>query len=240
MQLYFIRHAQSTNNALYDRTGSWAGRNEDPILTPIGMDQAERLAQFLSTGTPDPDSNGSDPQNRSGFGITYIYTSLMLRATITASVIARRLGLPIHGCEDLHENGGVYLEDIQTHELVGQPGGTQAFFKTNFPELVIPGTGFENGWWNRPFEQPAASWLRANRVVNSLREKHGKGDDRVALISHAGFYNSFLWAMLGVQEDPHYWFVLNNTAMTRVDFTSDGIHLVYLNRADHLSADLVT
>ncbi len=33
MQLYFIRHAQSANNRLYDETGTWNGRDTDPDLT---------------------------------------------------------------------------------------------------------------------------------------------------------------------------------------------------------------
>jgi broad specificity phosphatase PhoE len=32
MQLYYIRHAQSENNDLWDRTGSDQGRSEDPKL----------------------------------------------------------------------------------------------------------------------------------------------------------------------------------------------------------------
>lgn len=39
MTLYLIRHAQSANNDLYDRTGSSLGRVEDPELTPLGGHQ---------------------------------------------------------------------------------------------------------------------------------------------------------------------------------------------------------
>ena len=47
MQFYFIRHGQSENNALWERTGSSEGRSEDPELTALGHRQAKRLAQFL-------------------------------------------------------------------------------------------------------------------------------------------------------------------------------------------------
>ena len=40
MQLYFIRHAQSENNWLFARTGSFDGRHEDPGITHLGQQQA--------------------------------------------------------------------------------------------------------------------------------------------------------------------------------------------------------
>ena len=47
MQLYFIRHGQSENNARWMSTGSHRWRSEDPGLTEVGQQQAEILAQFL-------------------------------------------------------------------------------------------------------------------------------------------------------------------------------------------------
>jgi hypothetical protein len=37
-----------------------------------------------------------------------------------------------------------------------------------------------------------------------------------------------------------YWLSLNNAVITRIDFHTDGIGLVYLNRADFLPRDLIT
>ena len=57
MQLYFIRHGQSENNALWDRAGPREERCPDPELTDLGHEQARRLARFLAKlGT-----NGSPP-----------------------------------------------------------------------------------------------------------------------------------------------------------------------------------
>jgi 2,3-bisphosphoglycerate-dependent phosphoglycerate mutase len=47
MQLYFIRHAQSANNALWAGTGSDEGRSHDPELTDTGKKQAGYLAKFF-------------------------------------------------------------------------------------------------------------------------------------------------------------------------------------------------
>jgi hypothetical protein len=36
------------------------------------------------------------------------------------------------------------------------------------------------------------------------------------------------------------WFMLNNCAITRIDFRGDEVGLIYTNRADFLPADLIT
>jgi len=102
MQLYFIRHGQSENNALWMSTGSYKGRGEDPGLTAVGRQQAEILAQFLRRA----DSTLRQPfdfQNVAGFGTTHLYSSLMVRAVATGTIIADALDLPLAAWEDLHE-----------------------------------------------------------------------------------------------------------------------------------------
>jgi 2,3-bisphosphoglycerate-dependent phosphoglycerate mutase len=78
MTLYLIRHAQSTNNDLYDRTGSSLGRVEDPELTSLGVRQARILADYLA--------EGSDRDREYGF--THLYTSLMVRSVATATAVS--------------------------------------------------------------------------------------------------------------------------------------------------------
>ncbi len=50
MQLYIIRHGQSFNNALWDRTGGGNGRLPDPHLTEIGQQQAEHSSPIPCPG----------------------------------------------------------------------------------------------------------------------------------------------------------------------------------------------
>jgi 2,3-bisphosphoglycerate-dependent phosphoglycerate mutase len=235
MQLYFIRHGQSENNALWMRTGSHEGRNEDPGLTEAGRQQAELLAQFLSQ----PASASSDFQNVVGFGITHLYTSLMVRAVATGTIIARVLDLPLVAWEDLHEWGGIYLKDEQTDERTGLPGRNRAYFERHYPDLVLPDSLGEAGWWNRPFEEPELRFPRAKRVLHDLLERHG-GNDRVAVISHGGFYNYLLAAILNLPERESYWFALNNAGLNRIDFDEEEIRLIYLNRVDFLPKELIT
>jgi len=236
MQLYFIRHGQSENNELWMSTGSHEGRSEDPGLTEVGRRQAEFLAQFLSQ----PASASSDFQNVAGFGITHLYTSLMVRAVATGTIIANALDSPLVAWEDLHEWGGIYLRDEQTDERVGLPGRNRAYFETHYPDLVLPDYLGEDGWWNRPFEEPEPRLPRAKRVLHDLLERHGGTDDRVAVVSHGGFYNYLLAVILNLPEREDHWFALNNAGLSRIDFDEEEIRLIYLNRVDFLPKELIT
>ena len=92
MRLYFIRHGQSENNALYDRTGSDDGRSDDPGVTEVGKEQVRLVAEYLrDCADPwDVESSGK------GFGFTHLYCSLMFRAVATANVISQATGVPFN------------------------------------------------------------------------------------------------------------------------------------------------
>jgi 2,3-bisphosphoglycerate-dependent phosphoglycerate mutase len=229
MQLLFIRHGQSANNALWDATGANAGRSEDPELTAIGRQQAALVAQFLSQGG-----------NR--FGITHLYTSLMLRAVETAMAIAQALQLPAHAWEDMHETGGIYV-DNDKGEPIGLPGRTRAQFNEHFPALVLQDGLYEAGWWNRPFESYEAAPMRARRFHDDLLAKHGGTENVVAVISHGNFYRYFLAAALQLPNPHAVWFLMHNTAISRIDFPVNrevDVYIHYQNRVDHLPAALIT
>ena len=154
MQFYFIRHGQSTNNELWLQTGSSNGRSEDPELTETGRQQARAVAEYLSQATrvTEKSDRNRNAQNVGGFGITHLYTSPMIRAVATGTAIAEALDLPLFAWQDLHEAGGIYLDDPLTNEPIGQPGKNRLYFETRFPNLVLPSTFGDGGWWNRPFE----------------------------------------------------------------------------------------
>ena len=240
MQFYFIRHGQSENNALWKRTGSGKGRSIDPELTEIGRQQSEIFAQFLRRSDPHVVVNGRDTQNVAGFGITHLYSSLMIRAVATGTAIARALDLPLVAREDLHERGGIYLKDEETGERIGQAGHHRAYFEAHYPDFVLPDSLGEAGWWNRPFDEPEQRLPRAQRFWHDLMERHGHTDDRVAVVSHGGFYNDLLAVILSLPERERYWFALKNAAISRIDFDDERIGLVYLNRVDFLPKELVT
>lgn len=238
MQLYFIRHAQSANNALYDSTGADTGRVQDPELTPLGHQQAARLAHALAHGHPGGSVESGAPGG--GYGITHLYCSLMVRAVLTADAVGLALGLPPIGWLDLHEGGGIWLADAVTGEPVGLPGNPRSVLEQRFPRLVLPPEVSEAGWWNRDFEKKEERLPRAERVIRRLLEQHGGTDDRVALVSHGGFYNYVLCAALGLPRSENFWFVSNNTGISRLDFQNGSVDVMYLNRTDFLPPEMVS
>ena len=233
MQFYFTRHGQSENNLLYDQTGASVGRSPDPELTAIGRQQAEILARFLR----DPQANNYHREG--GFGITHLYTSLMVRSLATGMIVAQGLELSLVAWEDLHETGGIFLDDEKTGKRIGQPGKSRGFFEANYQNLVLPSTVSKSGWWNRPFEEREQSTARAERFLRELYKRHGKSEDRVAVISHGGFYNVLLRVLFTI-EDEYPWFALNNAGITRMDFGMEEFGVVYMNRMDHIPKELMT
>lgn len=230
MQLYFIRHGQSANNALWDNTGGSKGRSDDPELTDTGKQQAMLLAQYLS-------------HNGNRFGITHLYTSLMIRSVDTALPAGQALKLPVMAWEDVHESGGIYADGDEGEEPIGLPGRTRAQFAATHPALVLPDGLYEHGWWNRPFETIDAVPMRAQRFLNDLLARHGNTNDVVAVVSHGNFYRHFLAAVLDLPDPQAVWFGMNNTAISRIDFPAtleDVVLVQYQNRIDHLPANLVT
>ncbi|HEX2979863.1 MAG TPA: histidine phosphatase family protein [Anaerolineaceae bacterium] len=239
MEFYYIRHAQSTNNALYAETGSDAGRSEDPELSPLGLEQAERLAHFIKNnglrpGFPGNQKEGKQPE------LTHLYTSLMVRAVRTGSAIARALDIPIQAIANAHECGGIFLDDPVTGEPCGKAGKSRSYFAEEFPNLALPEIIGEDGWWNRPFEVEEDRLPRAHRFLGELLEKHGDTDDRVAVVSHGGFYNEVMTALMDLPKRNGVWFTLYNTAITRIDFIHGHTEVVYQNRTDFLPRTMVT
>jgi 2,3-bisphosphoglycerate-dependent phosphoglycerate mutase len=231
MRLYFIRHAQSSNNALYEATGSSSGRTDDPGITPLGEEQIHLLAHHLS-----------DDSLKEEYGLTHLYTSLMTRAAQTGAILAEHLCIPLHGMVDLHESGGVYLEEDPKIGPVGRAGKTPHELITLFPELILPDGINPDGWWSKPFEEPADRPLRATRVFEHLRARHGESDDRVAIISHLGFFNHLYWAVFGLSRpEKNYSIVyMHNTAISRFDFSFDRTEVHYINRHEHLSPNTLS
>jgi len=262
MQLYFIRHGQSFNNAIDEETSYSQDRSEDPPLTDKGLRQACVLAEFLREGGSFSAVEGFDPHRSSAPVFTHLYTSLMIRAVATAVCISAALDLPPVAWTNVHEGGGIYLDNPETGERQPLGGKPRSYFEQHFPQLVLPETLGEAGWWNRPFETRPERRRRAQAFLVELLQRHGSQPDRVAVVSHGGFYQHFLAALFGFQEEAAraatgvarsnnqdnvttewkdvLWFTLNNTGISRFDFLQGEVRVAYLNRLDFLPPDLIT
>jgi 2,3-bisphosphoglycerate-dependent phosphoglycerate mutase len=225
-----IRHAQSANNELYERTGSSIGRVDDPELTPLGARQAKVLSGYLAARS---DADGE-------YRFTHLYCSLMVRAVATAAAVSRSCNLPAVAWPEVHEQLGIFLADEQTGELVGRPGKSRFFFEKHYPDLQLPESLNEHGWWNRPVETQAQWKQRARDFLAELRRRHGTGEDRVAVVTHGGFYHEVILALTGGAGTDGLWFTMHNTGITRIDFHPDRTSVVYHNRLEHLPTELVS
>jgi 2,3-bisphosphoglycerate-dependent phosphoglycerate mutase len=230
MTLHLIRHAQSTNNALYERTGDSIGRVEDPELTPLGVQQAKVLSEYLA------DSSVSGGE----FRFTHLYSSLMVRAVATATVVSRTCNLPAFAWPEVHEQLGIYIADDQSGELIGRPGKNRSYFQEHYPNLILPETLNEHGWWNRPVETAEEWKQRARDFLAELRRRHGGGEDRVAVITHGGFYHVVIMALTGGSGLDGLWFSMHNTGITHIDFHPTHTSIVYHNRLEHLPRELIS
>jgi 2,3-bisphosphoglycerate-dependent phosphoglycerate mutase len=240
MQLFFIRHAQSGNNRLWEQTKSNQGRNEDPDLSDLGRKQVDCLSAYLQVPSKVVIQNDNQAM-QVGFGFTHIYTSLMTRAVRTGAGIAESVNLPLVAWKDIHEWGGIYLEDLETEEKKGLPGKSGKELLEIYPKLVLDASIKQDGWWNRPYEEEEEQLQRAARVLAELRARHGNTDDRVVFVSHGGFYRLFVSAIVGFDSTSSVWFDLNNCAISRFDFWPDGgVNIRYMNRLEHIPMELIS
>jgi 2,3-bisphosphoglycerate-dependent phosphoglycerate mutase len=248
MQLYFIRHAQSINNAHWgDDTYQ---ESDDPELTKLAYSQTGCLARYLGENQKLDEAVTWNPQNRDGFGVTHIYTSLMVRAIGTAVPIAQAISLPLVAWPEIHETGGIFSR-LPNQKMKGLPGKPRSYFENNFPMLQLPAWLDETGWWGSlPFEEHEQRQLRAETVWNELLARHGdkegEPEHHVVLVSHGGFFMHLLTAALGIQMrriqefDHEYWFLMNNCGITRLDVINGRVLVMYVNRIDFLPSDLIT
>lgn len=239
MRIYFIRHAQSNNNALWLETRSSHGRNEDPALSRLGEAQAQRLAEYIwqvDAENRDGKTSGYPVQ---GFGFTHLYCSLMHRSIATAYPLSKVIGLSASAYGMFCEYGGVYLKDEVTGQVNGKPGKSCSFFEQHYPDVKLPDEITEDGWWNKPQESEIDFHARVKEACAFILQRHHASDDRVAIVSHGDFYQAFMAHMLGIPFDARIWFGIKNCGITRLDLVDGNLGLIFANRVDYLGELLV-
>jgi 2,3-bisphosphoglycerate-dependent phosphoglycerate mutase len=242
MELYIIRHGQSANNATMLRNPHDRGEY-DPALTDLGWKQAHAVADYLANSTNIDNWIEQPPETRKvmlGFGITKLYCSPMRRALQTCQPIGEVLGLQPEVWVDIHEHGGVYLED--DGKIVGYTGLTRAEMRAAFPNYFLPESVTEKGWWKpeNGSEDLVGCIARAIRVADALRLQAASGP-RIALVTHGTFASYLLKTLFNLLPGKGLGFFHYNTAISRVDLTAEGhTFLRFQNRVAHLTPELMS
>lgn len=243
MELYIVRHGQSTNNVsmMYDN----ADREVDPPLTELGQQQALAVAKYFGEGFNIDTWVEQKPDEREvlrGIGITQLYCSPMLRTLQTCQPISHALGLPPKVWIDIHEHGGMFLSYPDDRGLVGFPGMKRSEMLAGFPDYEIPDVIAEEGWWNpnRGYEDISECQGRAIRVMKHLEMQAGSAQ-RIALVTHGTFADCLVKAFLNLLPSEDLRFFHYNTAITRIDLRIDGKKILrYTNRTTHLQPEMVS
>jgi len=213
MQLYLIRHAQSQNNALPE-----SQRVEDPGITEVGRQQAERLAERVA-----------------GLGLTKLITSPFRRTLQTVKPIHKATSLTPEVRIELHELGGCYSGHTP-ESISGRPGMSRPEIEFEFPGFEVSPQIDGKGWWgSKPRENEALARRRAEKLLQQTIAEFGSTDERVAFVMHADI------KLLLLQQFHFEWLdVPCNTSVTTIRITSSECVLEDYNCTGHLPAELET
>lgn len=243
MELYIVRHGQSTNNVsmVYDARD----READPPLTDLGQTQAAKVAAYLSKGENFDhwvDRKTEDRETMRGYGITRLYCSPMLRTLQTMLPISKALDLQPEVWPDLHEHGGLHLDTGDGRGILSFPGLSRSAMMEQFPGYVLQDSITEAGWYDfsHGVEDIASAMARAIRVASVLKSQ-ARSQQRIAIVVHGTFIDALVKALLNILPNHDTYFLMYNTGITRIDFRSDGRTVPrFMNRVAHLAADEVS
>jgi broad specificity phosphatase PhoE len=162
--------------------------DKDSALSPLGERQARLTGQRLKM-----------------IGLTHIVSSPLIRALHTASLIAEVVeNCPVEVWPELREVNMSVYNGLDALEL-----------GKRFPKATLL-TGLTADY-TYGGDTYAGLFVRAEQILQRLRQQF-KHDDQVALITHGGFANYLLHAILNIQPDTPQWFELANCSISLVRF----------------------
>jgi len=166
-----------------------------------------------NTTTPDWDlsTRGEWEARRAGrrladVGVTHILSSPLLRALATAHIIAEELD---------HRPVEVWLELREGFDNNYQ-GGSRAGLLSRFPRVTLP-AGMTDDGWTYAGDTPELFAARCRRILAMLKARFG-ADDRVLVVTHGGFANYLLHAILRIPSGTPVWFEMASGALTVIRF----------------------
>jgi|Deesub1362A_J573_1020465.scaffolds.fasta_scaffold13552_3 alpha-ribazole phosphatase len=201
-KVYLVRHGETLWNAEKKYLGL-----TDIGLTKNGLSQAERLAQRLE-----------------GEGIEVIFTSPLLRAKETASLIAEKLNVPVEVWEELREVHFGEWEGLTYEEIRGKYGDLINKWMENPSAFSIPG---------------GDSWEEINKRAERFLKRVQERKEEIALaVSHGGLIKAIFARVLHMRPPDFTSFLIGNGSLSAIGFHGRGIyrntHAIFINDTCHL------
>ena len=230
MELFLIRHAESTNNARKND----AERVADPELTQRGLLQRDHLAKFIQKGMHLTKAE----REAGGEVLDQLYCSAMQRALLTTLPIGLAIGLKPEVWLDIHEVGGLYDHNSVEMNKIGFSGLNRVEINKRFPGYILPPDITDRGWWNKGKEKQLASHKRVQRVIQILVER-AEEKARIGMVTHGAFMSLFLSKLFKLLPIKNTTFQHYNSSISRITFEKkDLIIIQYLNSFEYLPENL--
>lgn len=212
MNIYLIRHGESTTNIIPDIIGQ-EGNTE---LTPNGVNQAGRLGKrFL----------------KDKIELDRIWSSTYKRAMDTANIFAKITG---------YKSSLGLSSDIIEYDAGSWKGKKRSEIYTdleNIQKLTYLNMGFvfPNGESYMQVERRASAFLEKNVLYNDEMVKLAETKPlHIAVFSHGQTIKAILHSIMGFDQSFMWKISINNTAITHLVFGDRGWFLKSLNDTAHL------
>ncbi len=230
MELFLIRHAESTNNIRKKESE----RVADPELTQRGLLQRDHLVNFIQKGR-----HLTNTERESGGEVLdQLYCSAMQRALQTTQPIGQSIGLKPEVWVEIHEVGGLYELNPVDGSKLGCSGLKREEITTLFPGYILPPRVTNHGWWNREAEDMSTTHLRVRRVIKLLSERATE-NSRIGLVTHGAFLSLFFSMLFKLLPSKNMMFQHYNSSISRISFEKkDMIIIQYLNSFEYLPENL--
>ena len=158
----------------------------DSPLSRRGEQQAAQVAQQLRTEH-----------------VTHVLSSPLVRSLATASIIAETIAIEyIDVWTELREGWG------DPHRGLGR-----AELQRRFPRAKLPLHMTDTGWEHGGDTSYDTFFARAGSVLHDIKQRFGP-TDRVVLVTHGGFANYLLHALLQIMPTTPLWFELANGSLS--------------------------
>ncbi|GAW31649.1 histidine phosphatase family protein [Carboxydocella sp. JDF658] len=202
-RIILARHGETN----WNREGRYQGQL-DTELSPLGWQQAERLAEALAK-----------------LPITAVYSSPLSRAYETARKAAEKHQLPVEIVEGLTEIHHGCWQGLYAHEVKEQYGVELEIWQSAPHQITMPGGG----------ECLKQVQDRAVAALEMIAKRHP--GETVLVLSHDATIRAFFCYALGMDLANFWLFRQDNTCINVVEYLPDGRwRLSKLNDTCHLGS----